>query len=156
MHEHQNKLIRKQNLNLKTPSTYSSFLAGLNFTPNFLYLLPLSGTKIREWGLQSVHRTSWLLLLPPQVGLLTAFCSSVRFLPWETILHELLPYEFFPQPAGLHSLLQWETPQGNSSCQKICSSIVSSDSIAPQVLPGACIIQDSHGVTSFLGCTSLL
>jgi len=41
---------------------------------------------------------SFLLILFP--------CSSVWSHPWETVLHELLQCEYFPQAAVLHELLQ--------------------------------------------------
>lgn len=37
---HRSRILRKKNFNLKTPSPHPSLLPGLNFTPNFLYLLP--------------------------------------------------------------------------------------------------------------------
>jgi len=40
-------------------------------------------------------------------------CSSVRSLPWATVLHKLLQREFFPRAAALHELPQRGSfPQG--------------------------------------------
>lgn len=76
-----------------------------------------------EWGLPSVHHTSSLPLLPPQgVDSSHSPCFSMGFLPWDTVLHKLLPHEFFPQTTVLLKLLQkWVPSTGNSPSGTDCS-----------------------------------
>ena len=54
----------KQNQILKTLSPHPSLLPGLNFTPNFLCLVPPSSAGGRRMGVPSVHHTLCLPLLP--------------------------------------------------------------------------------------------
>ncbi len=50
----------------KTFSPHPSLLPWFNFTPDFSTSFPQGAPGNREWGLQSVHHTLSLLLLPPQ------------------------------------------------------------------------------------------
>lgn len=56
---------------LKTPFCHHSILPGFNFTPSFLFLLPLSSSQGQGMG---VHYMLFVLLLPPQGG--DSTCSS--------------------------------------------------------------------------------
>jgi len=99
--------MRKKRI-LKTPAPHSSFLPKLNFTPDFLYLLPLSSTG--GWGMGVVVSSSHIISATPSssgVGFLTLCpCCSVGSLPRETVLHELLQHQSFPCNTVLHKLPQ--------------------------------------------------
>ncbi|KAK4830730.1 hypothetical protein QYF61_013180 [Mycteria americana] len=74
------------------------------------YLLP--PTQLRRMGNGGYGQLIQLYLC--RSFLLTLFpCSSMGSSPWETVLHELLQHESFPQAAALHKLLQHRSfPQG--------------------------------------------
>jgi len=85
------------------PSPHPSLFPGLNFTPNFLLLLPLSSAG--GWGVGVVVSSSHIVSTAPSSsggGLFTLCpCSSVGYLPRETVLHELLQRGPFPWGAVL-------------------------------------------------------
>ena len=124
----------------QTPSSQPSLLPRLNFTPYFLYLLLLSraGGQGMGHGVCSQFITHYLCCS----FILTIFpCSSMDFLPRDTVLHKLVPHGSFLRAAVLQKLLQggvlstgcspsgtgWSSvgssPQGHKSCQQICSSV---------------------------------
>ena len=111
----QSRIMRNKTKSLKTPSSHPSLLPRLNFTHNFLYLLPTSGAGGRGVGV--VVSSSHFVSAAPSSsggGLLTLSpCSSVGSLPRQTVLHVLLQRESFPQAAVLHELLQRGSPTGS-------------------------------------------
>jgi len=66
-------------------------------------------------------------------------CSSMGFLPWETVLHELLQHGCLPRGAALQEpaasmwVLHWVTSPASKP-----APLWTSLSMGPQVLPGAC------------------
>ena len=62
----QSRTMRNKKINLKTPSLHPFLLLGLNFTHDFSPSSPQVVQGDGEWGLQSVHHTLSLPLLPPQ------------------------------------------------------------------------------------------
>jgi len=101
-------------------------------------------------------------------------CSSVGSLSWETVLHELLQHEFFPQAAVLHELLQrgflppgavlqeqaapaWVPHRVTSPASKPAPAWAPL-SVGPQVLPGACSSMGSprgHNLLQASTCSSV-
>lgn len=70
---------------------------------------PNTSQRDGEWGIQPVHKSSFLLLLSPYA----VSCFKVESLPWKTVLRELLYHGSFPQAVVLHKLLQHRSfPQG--------------------------------------------
>jgi len=146
----------RNKINLKTPSPHPSLLPRLNFTPDFLSLLPPSGAGGRRMGV-TVNSSHVVSATPSSSGggLLTLCpCSSVRSLPRETVLHQLLQCESFPQAAVLYKLLQCGSlPRGAVFPEQTApawvphrvKSLASKPapawallSVGLQVLPGAC------------------
>jgi len=88
-------------------------------------------------------------------GLLPLFpCSSMKSLSWERVLHKLLQRESFPLVAVLHKAAPW----GHKCCSQTCSSMGSSLSTEPKVLPGACSSMDfpqGHSLLQASTCSSM-
>jgi len=109
-------------------------------------------------------------------GLLTLFpCSSARSLSQKTVLHKRLQIKSFPWAAALHKLPQHVflptgcSPSGTGCssvgaawghkyCQQTCSSVGSSLSMGPLVLPEACSSTGSpwgHSLLQACTCSSV-
>lgn len=73
-HQSKQRGMMKNNPKSQRLLTHPSLFYGLNFTPNFLYLLHPGAQRDREWGLWLVHHMLYLMLLPPQRG--DSSCSS--------------------------------------------------------------------------------
>jgi len=129
----------KQIQNLKTPS------------PTLPFFLGNAGGQGSEVEISSSHIVS---ATPSSSGgglLALCPCSIVGSLPRETVVHELLQCESFPQGATLHELLQhgslsWSAvlqkraaPRGHKSCQQTCSSVGSC--LHGSTCPGRSLLQ---------------
>jgi len=141
----------------------------------FLYLLPPKWH--RGTGSGTVVSASHVASATPSSSggaLLTLFpCSSMKSLPQETVLHEVLQHESFPRAAVLHKLPQhWSLPWGAVLQEQSAPAWVSCGVTSPASKPAltwtplsprvhkSCqkpaATQASHGVTASFGHIHLL
>lgn len=99
----------------RTTSPYSSFLPGLNFTPELSTFSPPAAQGEEEWEWEFTTLSS-LTLLPSQGGdsSHSSPYSTVGSLPRATVLYEL-QHASFPRAAVLHDLLSCGSCQQTSS-----------------------------------------
>jgi len=117
------------------PFPHPSLLPGLHFNPNFFYLFPGRGTRGQGMGVVGGSSHVGLLLLPSSLPLLhhvvppSADSSPLTSPVW------VLTTGCSPSGTGCSSV---GPLRGHKFCQQTCSSVGSSLSMGPQVLPGGC------------------
>lgn len=130
-----------QNKTLKTPSPHSSLL------PEFYLFCPSSAGRRGVRGLVSSSRIAPAIVQ----GEKSSPCSSMGFLPWETVLHEVLQLESIPSATVLQIMLLLYHGSLFHKVQSFRHSLLQHGlPVGSQVPPGNLL---QHGLSSLHGST---